>query len=118
MSFKQNISEKLYPTPSLPPALWLEFLTPFPPPAHSLTLTLSGTKEPENATQVSKQRNSIAKLVAWATPPHNGRGCKNSALVMTREDNARASCCLGVVRRRDGFEERETGDRESERGKG
>lgn len=61
-------------------------------------------QEPENASQVSTFPGGIVKLVAWAKPTYQRGGVhpchgNKAVLELSKADNARAACCLGVVRR-------------------
>ncbi|CAM9217519.1 unnamed protein product, partial [Sphacelaria rigidula] len=68
------------------------------------TLYLLSQQEPENASQVSTFPGGIVKLVAWAKPTYQRGGVhpchgNKAVLELSKADNARAACCLGVVRR-------------------
>lgn len=74
-----------------------------PPPDSFLPLpplvSLQQYQEPDNASQLSKQRGSIAKLVAWAAPSSGNKVSDGAIRLASAEDNAKTASCLGVIRR-------------------
>lgn len=72
---------------------------PLDPPPLPASVFQQHFQEPENASQVSKQRGSIAKLVAWAAPSRGNSRDWDGAIRLASEDNAKTTSCVGVIRR-------------------